>query len=107
MIKLKNSFNKLVERARKQINQLEVKDAIKIPSNKMNLFIDIRDVRKIKKSGRILGAKRIPDSIQEFFNKSFNFIFYHTSSLFLAIAYLTANNIGLLDSSHLINRYDK
>ena len=41
MIKLKNSVMKLVENAKKQINNLEVCDAIKIHPKKTNLFIDV------------------------------------------------------------------
>ena len=38
MIKIKTSVMKLVESAKKQINNLEVSDAIKMHSNKTNLF---------------------------------------------------------------------
>ena len=54
MIKVKTSVIKLVEDAKKQINNLVVSDAIKMHSNKTNLFVDVRDVREIQKSGRIL-----------------------------------------------------
>ena len=57
---------KLVESAKKQINNLEVSDAIKMHSNKTNLFIDVRDIREIKKSGRIFGAKHVPRCMLEF-----------------------------------------
>ena len=60
MIKIKTSVMKLVESAKKQIYNLEVSDAIKMHSNKTNLFIDVRDIREIKKSGRIFGAKHVP-----------------------------------------------
>ena len=53
MIKIKTSVMKLVESAKKQINNLEVGDAIKMHSDKTNLFIDVRDIREIQKSGRI------------------------------------------------------
>ena len=51
MIKLKNSVFKLVEKAKKDINCIKTEDAIKTHSNKMNMFIDIRDIREIKKCG--------------------------------------------------------
>ena len=50
MIKIKTSVMKLVESAKKQINNLEVSNAIKMHSNKTNLFIDVRDIREIQKS---------------------------------------------------------
>ena len=48
MIKVKNSVMKLVENAKKNINNLDVDDAIKMHSNTSNLFIDVRDIREIK-----------------------------------------------------------
>ena len=119
MIKLKNSVFKLVENAKNNINHIESDDAIKIHSNKMNMFIDIRDIREIKKSGRILGAKHVPRGMLEFwidpdspyhkkfFNENFNFIFYCASDWRSALATLAANNIGLLNTSHLIGGYDR
>ena len=60
MIKIKTSVMKLVEDAKKQINNIDVEDAIKLHSKTINLFIDVRDIREIQKSGRILGAKHVP-----------------------------------------------
>ena len=119
MIKLKNSVFKLVEKAKKDINDIKTEDAIKIHSNKMNMFIDIRDIREIKKTGRILGAKHVPRGMlefwidpnspyhKEFFNENFNFIFYCASDWRSALATLAANNIGLLNTSHLIGGYNR
>ena len=119
MIKVKNSVFKLVKSAKNNISHIESEDAIKIHSNKMNMFIDIRDIREIKKSGRILGAKHVPRGMLEFwidpdspyhkkfFNENFNFIFYCASDWRSALATLTANNIGLLNTSHLIGGYNK
>ena len=53
MILLKNSVQELVNLAKMNINNLEVKDALKLHSNKNYLFIDIRDIREIQRSGRI------------------------------------------------------
>ena len=119
MIKLKNSVFKLVESAKKNINYINTEDAIKIHSNKINMFIDIRDIREIKKFGRILGAKHVPRGMLEFwidpnspyhknfFNENFNFIFYCASDWRSALATLTANDIGLLNTSHLIGGYNR
>ena len=119
MIKLKNSVFKLVEKAKKDINQIKTEDAIKTHSNKLNMFIDIRDIREIKKNGRILGAKHVPRGMLEFwidpnspyhkkfFSENFNFIFYCASDWRSALATLAANNIGLLNTSHLIGGYNR
>ena len=119
MIKVKISAMKLVENAKKQINNLEVDDAIKMHSNKTNLFIDVRDIREIKKTGRILGAKHVPRCMlefwidpespyhKEFFNDNYHFVFYCASDWRSALATLRANEIGLLNTSHLIGGFNK
>ena len=110
MINLKNSFFKLVENAKININCVKTEDAIKIHSNKMNKFVDIRDIREISKYGQFLGYKQVPSVILEFWidikghhqkkflNKSFNFTFYCASDWGSALATLAANNVGPLNT---------
>ena len=119
MIKLKTSVMKLVDNAKKQINNLEVSNAIKIHPIKTNLFIDVRDIREIQKSGRILGAKHVPRCMLEFwvdpespyhkkiFNDNYHFIFYCASDWRSALATLSANEIGLLNTSHLVGGFNE
>ena len=119
MIKLKNSVFKLVKNEKININCVKTKDAIKTHSNKMNMFVDIRDIIKITKSGRILGAKHVPRVILEFWkdtknhnkrkflNEYFNFIFFCASDWRSFLTTLIANNIGLLNTSNLIGGYNK
>ena len=119
MIKLKTSVMKLVDNAKKQINNLEVSNAIKIHPIKTNLFIDVRDIREIQKSGRILGAKHVPRCMLEFwvdpespyhkkiFNDNYHFIFYCASDWRSALATLSAKEIGLLNISHLVGGFNR
>ncbi len=119
MIKFKNYVFKLVENAKNNINHIKSEYAIKIHSNKINMFIDIGDIREIKKSSRILGPKDVQRGMLEswidhdnpyhkkFFNDNFNFIFYCASDWRSASANLVANNIGLLNTSHLIGGYNR
>ena len=119
MIKVKTSVIELVERAKKQINNLEVCDAIQIHCNKTNLFVDVRDIREIQKNGRILRAKHVPRCMLEFwidpkspyhkkfFNDNYHFIFYCASDWRSALATLSANKIGLLNTSYLIGGFNK
>ena len=119
MIKIKTSAIKLVENAKIQINNLEVSEAIKMHSKKTNLFIDVRDIREIQKYGRILGAKHVPRCMLEFwidpkspyhkkfFNGNYHFIFYCASDWRSALATLSANEIGLLNTSHLVGGFNK
>ena len=119
MINLKNSALDLVKTAKKEINNIDPSDAIKFHDDKINLFIDIRDIREIQKSGRILGAKHVPRCMLEFwidpkspyhkpfFNDDVRFIFYCAYDWRSALATQTANNIGLLNTAHLLGGFNK
>ncbi len=119
MIKLKNSVIKLVADAKKQIHNIDVNDSIMLHFNKNNLFIDVRDIREIKKTIRILGAKYVPRCMlefwinpqcryhKEFFNENCYFIFYCASNWRSALAILTVNEIGLLNTSNLVGGFNK
>ena len=119
MIKLKNSNFKFVKNEKIIINSVKTEDAIKIHSNKMNMFVDIRDIIQIRKSGRILGSKHVPRVILEFWkdtksqhqrkflNECFNFMFYCASDWRSFLTTLIANNIDLLKTSNLIDGYNK
>ena len=119
MIKLKNSVFKLVKNEKININCVKTEEAIKINSNKMNMFVEIRDIIEITKSGRILGAKHVPRVISEFWkdtksqhqrkflNECFIFIFYCASDWRSFLTTLIANNIGLLNTCNLICGYNK
>ena len=119
MINLKNSVLDLVQRAKKEINNIDTVDALKFHGDKTNFFIDIRDIREIQKSGLILGAKHVPRCMLEFwidpkspyhktfFNDDVRFIFYCASDWRSALATQTANNIGLLNTAHLLGGFNK
>ena len=119
MIKLKNSVKDLIVKAKKSIRNLTAEEAIKLHVDKNNLFIDLRDIREITKSGRILGAKHVPRGMlefwidpnspyhKEFFNQDFHFIFYCASGWRSALSTETADNIGLLNTSHMLGGFSR
>ena len=119
MIKLKKSVNDLIIKAKKSIRHLTAEEAVKLHVDKNNLFIDLRDIREIFKSGRILGAIHVPRGMLEFwidpnspyhkdfFNHDFHFIFYCASDWRSALSTETANNIGLLNTSHMLGGFSR
>ncbi len=119
MIKLKNSVLELVENAKINITRVKIENAIKVHSDKMNMFVDIKDIREISQSSRILEAKHISIVMLEFWidtkrqyykkylNKSFNFIFNFSSYWGSALATLATKNIDLLNTSNLIGSYNR
>ena len=66
MIKLKKSVLKLVNEAKKEINNLTVEECIRLHPDEYNLFIDLRYIREIEKSGRVLKASNVPRGMLEF-----------------------------------------
>ena len=119
MINLKNSVFKLVENGKININYVKTEDTIKIHFNKMNKFVDIRDIREISKYGRILGYKQVSSVILEFWidikgkyqkkflNENFNFTFYCASDWLSALATPVANSIGLLNTANQKGGYNR
>ena len=119
MIQIKNSVLELVENAKSKINNLSVENAIQMHSDKNNLFIDLRDIREISNSGRILNAKHVPRGMLEFwidpnspyykkfFNENYHFIFYCASGWRSALATETANDMGLLNASHILGGFSR
>ena len=77
------------------------------------LFIDIRDVREVAKTGRIKGARHVPRGMLEFwidpespYHKSFfaedkTFVFYCAGAWRSALAAKTAQDMGLHAVTHL------
>ena len=113
------SSKSLVEEARKKISNISPSDALKLHNNDKYLFIDLRDIREIKKNGKIKNAKHVPRGMLEFwidpdspyhkdyFSKNFNFIFYCASSWRSSLGTLTANNMGLSNVLNLEGGYTK
>ena len=119
MIKLKNSVFKLVENVKINITCVKTENDIRIHSDKVNMFADIKDIRESTKSGRILEAKHLllvvlefcidtkSQYYKKFLNESFNFILNCPSDWGSALATLATNNVGLLNTSNLIGGYNR
>ena len=100
----------------KKINNLEVSDVLKC-IKKTNLFIDVRDKRNPKIWPYIRSKTcskvyvRVLDNPEpyhkKFFNDDYHFIFYCASDWRSALATVSANEIGLLNTSHLVGGFNK
>ena len=113
------SSQTLVEEAQKNIETLSPNEVKELYDKREITLIDVRDIREIQKSGRIFGAKHVPRCMLEFwidpeshyhkqfFNDNYHFIFYCASDWRSALATLSANEIGLLNISHLVGGFNK
>ena len=103
---IKSSIS-LVKRAKEKIKTLNFEEAFKLHNYSKTLFIDVRDIRELEKTGKILNAKHAPRGMLEFwidpespyhktyFNLSNNYIFYCASGWRSALASQTAIEMGL------------
>jgi rhodanese-related sulfurtransferase len=109
----------LVDEANTIVDTISVDEAQKYINNDNYIFVDIRDFRELKKEGKIPGAFSCPRGMLEFwidpnspyhkdfFNHDFHFIFYCASDWRSALSTETANNIGLLNTSHMLGGFSR
>ena len=110
---LTKSSKILVNEAKKQISNLTAKEALILHKDKRFLFIDLRDIRELEKTGKISKAKHVPRGMLEFwidpdspyhkdiFNQDKKYVFYCAAAGRSALAAKAAQDMGLNPVSHL------
>lgn len=103
----------LVAEANQVTRQISLQEALEMHQRDDVIFIDIRDVREIAKTGRIAGARHVPRGMLEFwidpespYHKDFfaedkTFIFYCAASWRSALSAKTAQEMGLSPIAHI------
>ncbi|MEK9596441.1 MAG: rhodanese-like domain-containing protein [Rhodospirillaceae bacterium] len=103
----------LVAEANQVTRQISLQEALEMHQRDDVIFIDIRDVREIAKTGRIAGARHVPRGMLEFwidpespYHKDFfaedkTFIFYCAASWRSALSAKTAQEMGLSPVAHI------
>ena len=103
----------LVAEADAAVARLPIAEGLEMLYRDDVLFIDIRDVREVAKTGRIKGARHVPRGMLEFwidpespYHKSFfaedkTFVFYCAGAWRSALAAKTAQDMGLRAVTHL------
>ena len=110
---LTKSSKILVKEAKKQISNLTAKEALILHQDKRYLFIDLRDIRELEKTGKISKAKHVPRGMLEFwidpespyykpyFSDNHKYVFYCASGWRSALSTLTVKQMGLKNVSHI------
>ena len=110
---LTKSSKILVNEAKKQISNLTAKEALILHQDKRFLFIDLRDIRELQKTGKISEAKHVPRGMLEFwidpespyyktfFSDNHKYVFYCASGWRSALSALTVKQMGLKNVSHI------
>ena len=114
---IKSCFS-LVNEAKRKIKSINFENALKLHDKGETIFIDLRDVRELEKSGKIKNAKHVPRGMLEFwidpkspyyrdyFNAKNKFIFYCASGWRSSLSTKTALEMGLTNVLNLENGID-
>ena len=108
-----HSAMELVAQADAAVRTLNVDEARGLHGSDGVIFIDLRDIREVAKTGKILGAHHVPRGMLEFwidpqspyhkaiFNGDRTFVFYCAGGWRSALAAKTAQDMGLRPVAHL------
>ncbi|MEO0342231.1 MAG: rhodanese-like domain-containing protein [Pseudomonadota bacterium] len=112
-ITVKRHVKDMVADANTRIKTITFEKAAKLVGSKTHIFVDIRDIREVQKTGKIPGAFHMPRGMLEFwidpespyhrpiFDEDKSFVFYCASAWRSALAADVAQSMGLLSVSHL------
>lgn len=112
-LNITRSVKQMVAEANEHVEEISVADAKELIGRDDTLFIDIRDIRELAKTGRITGARHVPRGMLEmwidpdspyhrdFFAEDRKFIFYCAGAWRSALAAKTAQDMGLSPVAHL------
>ena len=106
-------YKELVADAESRISTISAADALKLASSSDAVFVDLRDVRELKREGKIPGAFHCPRGLLEFwidpesqyhnpvFAEDKKFVFYCNLGWRSALAADIAQKLGLADVCHI------
>ncbi len=112
-------IKELCEQAEREIETMDVEQVMKVMNDENVQLVDIRDIRELWRDGAIPGSSHAPRGMLEFwidpkspyhkkfFNENYNFIFYCASGWRSALATETANDMGLLNASHILGGFSR
>ena len=107
------STKSLIAEANKIVETISIEEAKKIVSSEKHILIDLRDIRELKREGKIPGAFSCPRGMLEFwidpespyhkkiFNQDKTYVFYCTSAWRSALSAKTAMDMGLKPVLHI------
>ena len=110
---IRKSVIALVAEADAQVSKLEIDEALALHGRDDVVFVDLRDIREVAKTGRIAGARHVPRGMLEFwidpespyhkpfFGEDNSFVFYCAGAWRSALAAKTADDMGLAPVAHL------
>jgi len=112
-VNIKKGYKQLVEEAEALIETLSAEDAVKIHGAQDVVIVDLRDVRELKREGKIPGSFHMPRCMLEFwvdpespyfkdiFNQDKRFVLHCNKGWRSALAARTAQEMGLERVCHI------
>ncbi|WP_350334652.1 rhodanese-like domain-containing protein [Coralliovum pocilloporae] len=106
-------IKQLVAEAEKEIETLSADEARALHGDDSCVFVDLRDIRELKREGTIPGAVHVPRGMLEFwidpdspyhkdiFNQDVRYIFFCASGWRSALATQSAMRMGLKPAAHI------
>ena len=113
MPKQLKTVKQMVADANSKVKVLPIEEAIALHGREDTVFVDLRDVRELARTGRVAGARHAPRGMLEFwidpdspYHKDFlwqdkSYVFYRASGWRSALSALTAQEMGLSDVAHI------
>ena len=107
------STKSLIAEANKIVKTISIEEAKKIVLSEKHILIDLRDIRELKREGKIPGAFSCPRGMLEFwidpespyhkeiFNQDKTYVFYCASAWRSALSAKTAIDMGLKPVLHI------
>jgi rhodanese-related sulfurtransferase len=111
-VNVRTSAESLVRQAYAEIETIGVDEALSLHGRDDVVFVDIRDVRELRRDGRIPGAFHMPRGMAEFwidpgsryhkdvFDQDKRFVFFCAAGMRSALTVQAANRIGLEKACH-------
>ena len=111
--KITRSFRDLIAEANAEVRVLGIAEAVALHGRDDVVFIDLRDIREVAKTGTVAGAHHVPRGMLEFwidpaspyhkpvFAEDRTFVFYCAGGWRSALAAKTAQDMGLAPVAHL------
>ena len=108
----------LVKAAEREIEKVPAEEAVKLLGRNDVVFVDIRDIRELRRDGKIPGAFHCPRGMLEFwvdpqskyhkpvFADEKKFIFFCAGAKRSALATQTAQRMGLKPVAHLAGGFE-
>ena len=117
-LNIQKGYKELVAAAEKEIETLTVQDALQLHGSDGIIFVDLRDVRELKREGYIPGAFHCPRGMLEFwidpespyyrdiFASGKKFVFYCNLGWRSALAAKVSQEMGLTPVCHIAGGFD-